>query len=39
MLKQDGFNELQEWINYFDNFWTSKLRKLETLMNKKANKK
>lgn len=39
MLKQDGFNELQEWINYFDNFWTSKLRKLETLLNNKANKK
>ena len=21
LLKQDGFNELQNWINYFDNFW------------------
>jgi DNA-binding transcriptional ArsR family regulator len=39
MLKQDGFSELQEWINFFDNFWTSKLRKLETLLNNKANKK
>ena len=39
MLKQDGFNELQEWINFFDNFWASKLRKLETLLNNKANKK
>ncbi|RFS19292.1 ArsR family transcriptional regulator [Chitinophaga silvatica] len=35
ILKQDGFNELQEWINYFDGFWLSKLQKLEALMNKK----
>src|SRR6201746_2862336 len=28
-LKQDGFNELQDFINYFDKFWASKLRKLE----------
>ena len=34
-LKQDGFNELQNWISYFDKFWTSKLKKLETLLNKK----
>ncbi len=35
ILKQDGFNELQEWINYFDKFWISKLEKLEHLLNKK----
>ncbi len=35
-LKQDGFNELQEFINYFDKFWTGKLKKLETLLNNKA---
>ncbi|MEP6728923.1 MAG: metalloregulator ArsR/SmtB family transcription factor [Bacteroidota bacterium] len=34
-LKQDGFNELQNWISYFDKFWTSKLKKLEALLNKK----
>lgn len=34
-LKQDGFKELQEWINYFDRFWVSKLAKLETLLGKK----
>jgi DNA-binding transcriptional ArsR family regulator len=34
-LKQDGFNELQNWISYFDQFWTSKLKKLEALLNKK----
>jgi len=35
-LKQDGFNKLQEWINYFDNFWASKLKNLENLINQKA---
>ena len=39
MLKQDGFNELQDFINYFDSFWTSKLKKLETILNNKTNKK
>lgn len=34
-LKQDGFNELQAWINYFDEFWVSKLKKLENLLNNK----
>jgi DNA-binding transcriptional ArsR family regulator len=34
-LKQDGFNELQNWISYFDEFWTSKLKKLENLLNNK----
>jgi len=34
-LKQDGFNDLQEWISFFDSFWLSKLKKLEILMNKK----
>jgi DNA-binding transcriptional ArsR family regulator len=36
VLKQDGFNELQEFIDYFDKFWTSKLKKLETILNNKA---
>jgi len=34
-LKQDGFNELQGWISYFDKFWISKLKKLEALLNNK----
>src|SRR4051812_24251689 len=34
-LKKDGFEELQAWISHFDKFWTSKLKKLETLMNNK----
>jgi DNA-binding transcriptional ArsR family regulator len=35
-LKKDGFEELQSWISYFDRFWTSKLKKLETLLKNKA---
>jgi DNA-binding transcriptional ArsR family regulator len=37
-LKHDGFNELQDFINYFDKFWTTKLKKLETILNNKSNK-
>jgi len=35
-LKRDGFNELQDFINYFDKFWEGKLKNLETLLNSKA---
>src|SRR5580658_1901704 len=34
-LKKDGFEELQAWIAHFDKFWVSKLKKLESLLNKK----
>ena len=36
ILKQDGFNELQEWINFFEKFWTNKLNKLQTILNNKS---
>jgi DNA-binding transcriptional ArsR family regulator len=36
ILKQDGFNQLQEWISYFDKFWVSKLKTLEALLNDKS---
>lgn len=35
ILKKDGFEELQNWISYFDKFWITKLKKLETLLNNK----
>src|SRR6185295_19590719 len=35
-LKQDGFNELQEFINYFDKFWATKLKKLQMLLDNKS---
>jgi DNA-binding transcriptional ArsR family regulator len=38
-LKQDGFNELQDFINYFDKFWIKKLQKLETILNNKTKSK
>ncbi len=34
--KKDGFNDLQKWIGYFDKFWTTKLKKLETFLNNKS---
>jgi DNA-binding transcriptional ArsR family regulator len=34
-LKKDGFDELQNWIKYFDQFWGSKLKNLENLLNSK----
>lgn len=37
-LKKDGFSELQQWISFFDSFWNSKLKKLETLLNNQPNK-
>jgi DNA-binding transcriptional ArsR family regulator len=36
VLKQDGFNEVQEFISFFDKFWTGKLKKLETILNNKS---
>ena len=36
ILKQEGFNELQDFINSFDKFWTTKLKKLETILNNKS---
>src|SRR6201985_202230 len=39
VLKQDGFNELQDFINYFDKFWSSKLKKLESILNDKSKSK
>lgn len=38
VLKQDGFEEVQDFINYFDKFWTNKLNKLQTILNNKAKK-
>ena len=36
VLKQDGFNELQDFINYFDKFWVKKLQKLQDILDSKA---
>ena len=39
VLKQDGFHELQDFIDYFDNFWSNKLKKLQTILDNKSNNK
>ncbi len=36
VLKQDGFNEVQDFINYFDKFWAKKLQKLQDILNNKS---
>jgi len=38
-LKQDGFNNLQLWMTFFDNFWKVNFKKLDTLLNTKTHKK
>lgn len=38
-LQQNGFNELQKWLEYFDAFWAGKLQKLGNLLNDKKKKK
>jgi len=38
VLKQEGFNEVQNWINYFDKIWETKLKKLESLLDQKTKK-
>lgn len=35
-LKQDGFHEIQKWIDYYDDFWQSKLRKLAKVLAEKG---
>lgn len=36
MLRQDGFDQLQEFIDHFDKFWDEKLKKLQMILNNKA---
>src|SRR5450631_332756 len=35
ILKKEGFEKLQEWINFFDKFWQAKLEKLKSLLDNK----
>ena len=35
-LRQDGFNELQDFIDYFDKFWTTRLKKLQSILDNKS---
>jgi DNA-binding transcriptional ArsR family regulator len=38
-LKPDGFEEVKQWMEYFDRFWKQKLTNLENLLNQKQNTK
>ncbi len=38
LLSPQGFKELQQWIDFFDKFWLTKLKKLEDLLNEKLKK-
>ena len=35
-LRQDGFNKLQDFIDYFDKFWTTRLKKLQSILDNKS---
>jgi DNA-binding transcriptional ArsR family regulator len=37
-IKKEGFDDLLEWINYFDQFWHEKMQGLGTLMEKEQSK-
>lgn len=36
ILRKEGFNELQEWINFFDKFWLTKLNRLQEILKSKS---
>lgn len=35
-LQQEGFDEVQGFINYFDKFWEKKLHKLQAILDNKS---
>ena len=37
-LNQKGFDQVGEWIAFFEQFWTKKLQNLEDVLNKKHKK-
>lgn len=38
-LKKEGFHELQDWLNYFDQLWNTKLDALGSFLSKTTPKK
>lgn len=36
-LSKEGFTEIRNFVDYFDHFWNSKLKNLETVLNLKKN--
>lgn len=37
-LAQDGFEEIQQWINYFELYWHAKMQSLENYLKNKKQK-
>jgi len=35
ILNSEGFEEIQQWISFFDNYWKTRLHKLENYLDKK----
>lgn len=38
LLREDGFSRLQEWIDFFDRFWKTRLKRLEALLKERSKK-
>lgn len=38
-LEESGFNELQNWLTYYEKFWNNKMHALAQLMNEQNPKK
>ncbi len=38
-LNKKGFDELQQWVDYYESFWHSKMQHLGSLLNKMAKAK
>jgi DNA-binding transcriptional ArsR family regulator len=38
-LSPEGFEELQQWISFFEKYWTSQLQSLENFLNTRTAKK
>jgi DNA-binding transcriptional ArsR family regulator len=38
-LQQQGFDELKEWISFFEAYWTKELRRLENFLHAKHGRK
>jgi DNA-binding transcriptional ArsR family regulator len=36
-LKPDGFDDIKNWLIFFDQFWKEKLQNLENLLNQRSN--
>ena len=36
-LREEGFDEIKQWLVYFDQFWKGKLQNLENLLNQRTN--